>query len=146
MFRHPRCLNCHQQGAPLQGEGGNAHVPQVERGPDNHGVPAMRCHGCHNESGNERTSGTPGAPHWQLAPASMGWQGHSPAEICRAVTSRDRNGDRSRRAVLKHLRRDPLVHWAWQPGGNRKPVPLAYEEFLELAETWLAGGAVCEPD
>jgi hypothetical protein len=63
VLRHPRCLNCHQLNSPLQGDAPRPHIPRVVRGPDNHGVSAMRCNNCHNEMGNNPTSGTPGAPH-----------------------------------------------------------------------------------
>jgi hypothetical protein len=61
VLQHPRCLNCHQLNAPLQGDSRRLHVPRVSRGSDNHGVSAMLCGNCHNDMGNNPTSGTPGA-------------------------------------------------------------------------------------
>jgi hypothetical protein len=60
VLQNPRCLNCHQLRAPLQGDAWRIHVPRVVRGPDGHGVSAMRCGNCHNEMGNNPTSGAPG--------------------------------------------------------------------------------------
>ncbi|HTP44063.1 MAG TPA: hypothetical protein VMJ13_05835, partial [Candidatus Acidoferrum sp.] len=80
VLQNPRCLNCHQLNSPLQGDERRVHIPRVVRGPDNHGVGAMRCGNCHNDMGNNPTSGTPGGLHWQLAPVSMLWQGLSSGE------------------------------------------------------------------
>jgi hypothetical protein len=77
VLQHPRCLNCHQMDSPSQGDARRPHKPRVVRGPDNHGVSAMRCGNCHSESTNNPDSGVPGALHWQLAPRTMSWQGLS---------------------------------------------------------------------
>src|SRR5258708_9143081 len=71
VLMHPRCLNCHQLTTPLQGDKRRVHVPPVVRGPDSMGIGTMRCHNCHNDSGNNPLSGVPGALHWQLAPVSL---------------------------------------------------------------------------
>src|SRR5205814_10009941 len=64
VLQHPRCLNCHQLVSPLQGDSRRPHIPHVVRGRMNTGVPGMRCQTCHNKSGNNVTSRTPGAPGW----------------------------------------------------------------------------------
>lgn len=143
VLQHPRCLNCHQPDAPLQGDAAKPHVPRVSRGPDGHGVSAMRCTNCHNEMGNNPTSGTPGAPHWHLAPASMNWQGLSSARLCRMLKDPARNGKRSVQAIVEHMEKDRLVRWGWQPGAGREAVPVAHGEFVALMKTWAAGGAAC---
>lgn len=143
VLQHPRCLNCHQQDSPLQGDAARSHVPLVVRGPDGHGVGAMRCENCHNQIGNNETSRTPGAPHWALAPASMLWQGLSSAELCRSLKDRKRNGNRDGDALLKHMADDLLVRWGWRPGSGREPVPVAHREFVELMRTWVGGGMAC---
>jgi hypothetical protein len=58
---NPRCLNCHQANVPLQGDIRRMRIPLVVRGPDNHGVGAMRCGNCDNGFANNDTSDTPGA-------------------------------------------------------------------------------------
>jgi hypothetical protein len=81
----------------LHGDVRRIHIPLVVRGADNHGVGAMRCGNCHNGSGNNETSGTPGAGGpglWQLAPVSMLWQGLSSGELCRMLKDKGRNGGR----------------------------------------------------
>lgn len=144
VLQHPRCLNCHQVDAPLQGDG-RPHSPRVERGPDNLGAAAMRCSNCHNESGNNPSSGVPGAPHWSLAPESMSWAGLSSGEPCHALKDPELNGSRSAKDLEKHMGEDKLVLWGWEPGGNREPVPIAHDEFMQLFKTWTAAGMPC-PD
>jgi hypothetical protein len=37
----------------------------------------------------------PGAPHWQLAPRSMGWEDLSDADLCRVLKDSRKNKGRS---------------------------------------------------
>lgn len=143
VLQHPRCLNCHQLQSPLQADTRRPHVPRVVRGPDGHGVAAMRCTNCHNETGNNPTSGVPGAPHWALAPASMVWEGLSVGGLCRALKDPVLNGNRSPEALIEHMEGDRLVQWGWNPGQGRAPVPIAHEQFVDLMKVWVAGGAAC---
>jgi hypothetical protein len=143
VLQHPRCLNCHQPDSPLQGDMRRPHIPHVVRGPDNHGVGAMRCGNCHNEMGNNVTSRTPGAPHWALAPVSMLWQGLSTAELCRRLKDPALNGKRSPEALIEHMEGDPLVGWGWNPGPALEPVPIPHTAFVELMKVWVAGGMAC---
>jgi hypothetical protein len=143
VLQHPRCLNCHQLESPLQGDSRRAHIPHVVRGPDNHGIGAMRCGNCHNDMGNNVTSRTPGGPHWQLAPVSMLWQGLSSAELCRMLKDPTRNGNRKPEALVEHMEKEPLVLWGWDPGPGVEPVPTPHAQFVGLMRTWVAGGAAC---
>ena len=115
----PRCLNCHPRDDwPTQGDAMKRHaVAAPRRGPHDHGVPAMRCSTCHQER-NQEIAGLPGAPHWHLAPASMGWAGLASGALCRAIEDPARNGSRTVAQVATHMREDALVRWAWTPGGN----------------------------
>jgi hypothetical protein len=143
VLQHPRCLNCHQAESPLQGDARRPHIPLVVRGPENNGVSAMKCGACHNEMGNNETSRTPGAPHWQLAPLSMLWQGLSGGALCRSVKDPQKNGKRSLDAIVTHMGTDKLVLWGWNPGAGREAVPLAHDEFMKQVRVWVAGGAAC---
>jgi len=143
VLQHPRCLNCHQLNSPLQADSGTPHVPHVVRGADNHGVAAMRCGNCHNESGNNPTSRTPGAPNWQLAPVSMRWEGLSVSDLCRMLKDPTHNGGRSPQALVEHVDTEALVLWGWNPGEGRSPVPIAHKEFVDLVKVWAANGAPC---
>lgn len=143
VLQHPRCLNCHQEESPLQGDTAQAHTPRVTRGADNLGADAMRCGNCHNQMGNNETAGVPGAPHWSLAPLSMSWAGLSSAELCRALVDPRRNGGRSAEDLLEHMEKDPLVLWGWAPGGEREAVPLPHEQMVEQMKVWTAAGMPC---
>ena len=143
VLQHPRCLNCHQGEAPLRGDAREPHVPRVARGPDDHGVAGLRCYSCHSLSGNDPTSGVPGAPHWSLARVTMNWQGLDSGDLCRALKDRKRNGNRSLDALIEHFERDELLLWSWNPGKNRAPIPMPHQEFMDLVRTWAASGAAC---
>lgn len=143
VLQNPRCLNCHQLDSPLQGDSRRAHIPHVVRGPDNQGVGAMRCGNCHNNMGNNPTSGTPGGLHWQLAPVSMLWQGLSSGDLCRAVKDAKRNGNRDGAALVKHVEDEALVLYGWNPGKGREPVPVPHEKVVEDMRIWVAGGMAC---
>ncbi|MEH2613074.1 hypothetical protein [Bradyrhizobium sp. AZCC 1693] len=146
VLQHPRCLNCHQQNVPLQGDMRRIHIPLVVRGSDSHGVGAMRCGNCHNGSGNSETSGTPGAGGaglWQLAPLSMLWEGLSSSDLCRMLKDKARNGARDGAALVHHMEHEPLVLWGWNPGGDRAPVSLPHDEFVKQMKLWVAGGMPC---
>jgi hypothetical protein len=80
VLQSPRCLNCHPRSdRPAQGDDRHIHRMNVQRGADGNGMPVMRCSACHQEHNNDM-AGIPGAPHWHLAPATMGWVGLSKAE------------------------------------------------------------------
>jgi len=145
VLQHPRCLNCHQLNTPLQGDKRRVHIPPVVRGADNMGAGTMRCHNCHNDSGNNQLSGVPGALHWQLAPVSMLWEGLSTGDLCRMLKDPARNGNRTPEALVEHMETEHLVLWGWNPGGRRDPVPLPHKDFVEQMKIWTAGGTVCPP-
>jgi hypothetical protein len=139
---HPRCLNCHPDGdRPSQGSG-YPHQPPVQRGDDGHGISAMRCTTCHQKA-NFDPAGIPGHPEWRLAPASMGWQHKSLAEICAQLKDPSRNGARNLNAIAEHVTHDSLVGWAWKPGAGREPAPGTQAEFGALIRAWADAGAAC---
>jgi hypothetical protein len=85
----------------------------------------------------------PGNEHWQLAPASMAWEGKTLGYICNQLKDPKRNGARDVAAILKHVVTDSLVKWAWTPGLGRAPAPGTNAEFGALLEAWAATGAHC---
>ncbi len=142
VLQHPRCLNCHPDGdRPSQGAG-YPHQPPVQRGPDGLGVTAMRCPTCH-QAENFDPGRVPGNPTWRLAPASMGWQRRSLADICAQVKDPARNGGHSLAEIVEHVTRDPLVGWAWTPGADREPAPGTQARFGALIKAWADSGAAC---
>ena len=144
VLQHPRCLNCHPAGnQPTQGSG-YPHQPPVQRGDEGFGVPGMRCSTCHPEA-NFDPAGVPGNPVWHLAPLSMAWQQRSLGEICAQVKDPARNGGRTLEQIVEHMANDPLVGWAWKPGGGREPAPGTQAAFGALVKAWADSGAACPP-
>ncbi len=143
VLQHPRCLNCHPRGDnPLQGGDNHLHLMKITRGKDDKGAVAARCYACHRDENND-VSGVPGAPHWQLAPVSMSWQGLSPGELCAVLKNPQLNGNRGLAELVKHMDEDKLVQWGWNPGKGREPVPIPHAEFVSLLKEWVALGGAC---
>lgn len=141
VITHQRCMNCHPtDDRPRQRDEQILHLFNVTRGEDNHGGPVQTCETCHHEENNPYSL-VPGAPHWGLAPKSMGWLGLSEAEIAQTLLDPTKNGDRSFDDLLHHMSEDPLVLWAWDPGAGRTPPPIPHDEFVNALEAWLDAGA-----
>lgn len=141
VLTHPRCSNCHPVAdRPRQRDEQIIHLFNVTRGEDNHGGPVQTCETCHHEENNPYSL-VPGAPHWGLAPKSMGWYGLTDAEIAEALLNPTKNGDRTFEDLLHHMSEDPLVLWAWEPGNGRTPPPVSHEEFVQALEEWFDAGA-----
>lgn len=143
VLTHPRCMNCHTTvNWPRQGDAQVRHTFNVVRGPDGRGTAGMKCTTCHLAT-NQAAGNVPGAPDWHMAPLSMGWTGLSPAQLCKALKDPARNGGRTGARIIAHFKADPLVLWAWTPGGKRSAPPVLHAKFVEAAETWLRLGAPC---
>ena len=143
VLNHPRCMNCHTTvNWPTQGDDQHRHTFNIVRGADGGGAAGMRCTTCHQPK-NQDSMNIPGAPNWRMAPLSMGWTGLSPGALCKRLLDPAKNGGRSGEKVIEHIKSDPLVLWAWAPGGERKAPEMAHAVFLAAAEKWLRGGATC---
>ena len=143
MLAHPRCVNCHPTGdRPRQGDVQRLHQPPVARGEDGFGLPAMRCQICHQTAKFE-PAGVPGNPAWHLAPHEMAWEGKTLAQICEQIKDPARNGGRSLEDIVHHVGGDPLVGWAWAPGGDRTPAPGTHSLAGALLDAWVKTGAAC---
>ncbi len=146
VLKHPRCMNCHpNDNVPKQGGDRHPHHFEMQRGKSDHGFVATKCSTCH-QTENNNYSGVPGAPHWGLAPASMGWQGLSSREIAQSLLDKSKNGNRSYEDLIQHMTEDKLVLWAWEPGidgeGNaREAPPISREAFAQAVREWFEGGA-----
>jgi hypothetical protein len=143
VLQSPRCINCHpRDDRPTQGDDRRIHGMNVQRGADGNGMPAMRCSTCHQEHNND-VAGVPGARHWHLAPATMGWVGLSKAALCRTLLDRKKNGGRSVADLITHITGDKLVGWAWDPGARRSPPPVAMADLKTALDAWALAGAPC---
>ena len=147
VLTHERCINCHpNDNIPKQGEDSHAHRFGITGGDNNHGYQATKCSTCHQSENNEY-SGVPGAPHWGLAPASMGWQGLSRKEIAENMLNPELNGGKNHDELVKHMTEDELVLWAWAPGVDadgkpREAPPVSESDFKAAVKEWFAEGAV----
>ena len=140
---HPRCINCHQDESPRQTDAKIVHQPLVVRGKDGHGAPTQACQTCHQAT-NTADGFVPGVADWHLAPLSMLWEGQTKAYICGQMKDPTRNGGRKGgKDVIEHMKTDPLVLWAWAPGGGRTTPPLSHEKFVEALDTWVSAGMPC---
>lgn len=153
VLTHPRCINCHTAtNYPQQGDDRHRHFANVVRGSTDHGVPALQCLTCHQES-NADSTGVPGGHDWHLAPLSMKWQDTndnilSSAEVCRTVTDRSKNHNLDGGGLLKHHTGESLVLWAFQPGHRidgtmRTLPPLTHDQFIEATKKWVEAGTPC---
>ena len=143
----PRCVNCHPVGdSPTQGDDMHLHSPPVVRGDSDFGAPGMTSNTCHGPQTVTLTShegSIPGHEPWMLAPASMGWNGKSLADICTQIKDPERNGGRDLEAIYEHMATDGLVGWAWDPGAGRTPAPGSQDVLGQLTRAWIDTGAVC---
>lgn len=142
VIQHPRCQNCHPRSdRPTQTDTMRPHIPAVTRGADGGGDPTLRCSTCHHAA-NFAPSGVPGNSKWRLAPVEQAWQSKTLGEICRQLLDPAR-AHMNRAELLDHMAHDPLVGWAWHPGGGRAPAPGTQASFGALIEAWLETGAQC---
>ena len=139
---HPRCMNCHQVETPRQTDARIPHQPLVVRGIAGLGAPTQPCQTCHQTT-NTANGFVPGVAAWRLAPLSMKWEGLTKQEICEQMKDPARNGGRSTgEAVIEHMKSDPLILWAWNPGTRTTP-PLSHEKFVVALEAWVHAGMPC---
>ncbi|MFK7089689.1 Isoquinoline 1-oxidoreductase subunit [Chromobacterium violaceum] len=143
VLQSPRCLNCHTvTDFPRQGDDRHPHQQMIKRGPANMGHPSLMCLACH-QTANSADGAVPGAPSWRLAPLSMGWEGLSAGQLCRSLVNKKQNGGRGVPELVAHMTTDPLVQWAWQPGGRRTLPPLSQRDFHDAVRRWADTGAYC---
>jgi mono/diheme cytochrome c family protein len=146
VLQSPRCQNCHPIGdRPLQGDTGRPHRFLISR---RSVLAGLECSTCHQERNSEAlgiAGGPPGAPHWGLPPATtpMVFQGRTPRALCEQLKDPVATGGRDLAALLHHVAEDPLVLWAWKPGGTRKTPPVSHDVFVAAFRTWADSGGAC---
>lgn len=145
VLHHPRCMNCHSTGDfPRQGNDSHPHTMLVRRGPDGHGLMAVKCSTCHQDHNVHGIHTPPGAPEWALPPPEtpMIWEGRTDRQLCELLKNPAENGHRTVQQIVEHMA-TPLVLWGWHPGEGRTPVPMPFPRFLANVKAWAAGGAAC---
>ena len=155
---HPRCSNCHtgesdrpMWSGPSYGKT-RPHGMNIRAGESRIGVEFIPCATCHvNSEATDRGNPNPHeAPRvvgvWQLAPVEADWFGRSSQDICTQLRDPERNGDRDMLGLASHLDHDVILHWAWNPGGNREPAPYSLQEHVNDILAWGTAGFPCEGD
>jgi len=155
---HPRCSNCHTGASdrpmwsgPSYGKT-RAHGMNIRAGESRMGVEYVPCATCHVT--NQNTSSTNETPHtapqvaapWRLAPIEADWFGKSSDEVCMQLRDPERNGDRTMEDLAAHLDHDLILHWAWDPGGDREPAPYNLKDHISDILTWGSAGFPCKID
>lgn len=146
VLQSPRCRNCHPAGdRPLQTDAGRPHRMNISRRSVDAGLACATCHQDRNAEAVGVAGGPPGAPHWGLPPAGtpMVFEDRSARALCEQLRDPVHTGGRDLPALLHHVREDPLVLWAWSPGGDRTVPPLSHEAFVAAFSTWVASGGAC---
>ena len=145
VLRHPRCMNCHSKGDyPRQGDDGHAHIMNVRRGPDGHGVNAVKCSTCHQDHNLPGLHMPPGAEDWALPSPAMPmiWEGLTDRQLCLLLKDPGQNGHRTMQQIVEHMH-TPLVLWGWNPGEGRKPIAVPEDKFLQKVTDWVVTGSAC---
>jgi len=143
----PLCMNCHPSGdIPLQGDDSHLHLQGVKRGPEGKGLYALKCSNCHQSANTPGLNMPPGVPDWHLPPPTMRmvFQGRSAHDLAQQMLDPRRNGGKSKKDLIEHMKTG-LVKWAWHPGEGRTKPPLSYEAFTTQFKLWLDKGAVAPP-
>jgi hypothetical protein len=143
ILQSPRCMNCHPDGdAPLQLDNGRIHRMKIRRDIDRLG---LRCESCHPTSNLAGAHMPPGAPGWAMPPSRtpMVFQNRTPAQLCQNLKDPATNGNRTLSDLLRHVRDEHLVLWAWSPGEGRTPPAMSHEAFVSKFAEWIDTGAVC---
>lgn len=156
---HPRCSNCHvgasnkpMWSGPSYGKT-RVHGMNINAGESGIGAEFILCSTCHTtklsdwKDANKTPHTAPRvAAEWRLAPIEAEWFGKSSQEICSQLRDPERNGDRTFLELAKHLEHDVILHWAWNPGGNREPAPYSLQEHVDDILAWGTAGMPCEND
>lgn len=155
---HPRCSNCHVGASnqpmwtgPSFGKD-RPHGMNINAGESRIGIETLMCSTCHttlSEPDPDANSVSHSAPRvastWQLPPVEAAWFGKSSGYVCNQLRDPGRNGGRSIAELAEHLGHDVILHWAWNPGGNREPAPHSLQAAMDALMKWAAAGTPCPP-
>lgn len=156
---HPRCANCHtgESDRPMWSgpsfDRTRVHGMNIRAGESRIGAEYIQCTTCHAPTNEVRADANP-LPHaaprvamdWRLAPVEADWFGRSSEFVCAQLRDPERNDGRDYLALAKHLDHDLILHWAWNPGGDREPAPYSLQEHVDDVLTWGVAGYPCPQD
>ncbi len=150
---HPRCANCHVGDSPYpmwsgpSFERSQPHGMNIHAGASRMGAETLLCSTCHTKNTSEADHGAPGVDDvWRLAPVEAAWFGKSSIEICQQLRDPKRNGNRTYQEIASHLGHDVILHWAWEPGGQREPAPYSLQQHMDDILIWGVAGMPCPND
>lgn len=122
----------------------------------------VNCRGCHQDKNGTDPGLPPGASNnlmpgfvWHMPPVTMKIERDlTPKQLCEAWLDPARNsnlayrGGRNDMKTFKkefehHVKDDPLVRWAWEPGPGRTSAPGSHKEFVQAMTLWIDAGAPC---
>jgi len=122
----------------------------------------VNCRSCHQNSNGASPGMPPGAANnlmpgfvWHMPPATMIIkQGMTPQELCENWLDPAKNSFLAQRGgrhdmqtfkkeFVHHVKDDPLIRWAWQPGPGRTPAPGTHKDFVKAMKLWINAGAQC---
>lgn len=156
---HPRCSNCHtgesdrpMWSGPSYGEP-RQHGMNIQAGESRMGVETLQCSTCHttkDENWDNANAMAHAAPRvataWALAPVEAHWFGQTSEDICAQLRDPELNGGRDMLALAEHLDHDLILHWAWEPGGDREAAPYSLQEHVDDILEWGVAGMPCPQD
>ncbi|MNP45440.1 hypothetical protein D3C76_1393620 [compost metagenome] len=124
----------------------------------------VNCGGCHLDANGTVIGMPPGAANdlmpgfvWHMPPPTMILsRDMTPQQLCDNWLDPAKNsflairGGRDdlvtfEKEFVHHVRDDPLIRWAWEPGPGRTPAPGAHKDFVKAMQLWISKGAKC-PD
>ncbi|GGA19280.1 hypothetical protein [Neptunicoccus cionae] len=147
---HPRCANCHVGPSDRPMWSGESygrtrpHGMNIRAGDSRIGAETLPCATCHLGENSNVPHSPPAVPDdWRLAPVEAHWFGQSAQTICNQLRDPELNGDRDYTEIAEHLGHDVILHWAWEPGGNREPAPGTLAAHIEDILHWGAAGMPC---
>lgn len=156
---HPRCSNCHtgpsdrpMWSGPSYGKT-RVHGMNIQAGNSRIGAETILCSTCHTNKSEDwdNANTTPHAAprvamNWALAPTEAHWFGRTTQQICEQLRNPETNGDRDILEIAEHLNHDLILHWAWEPGGNREPAPYSLQEHVNDILAWGVADTPCPQD
>ena len=153
IFSHPRCTNCHVGpdnvpiwSGPSYGTIPRSHGMNINAGASRDGENYIACTSCHMTTNSSAPHGPPGSEMWLLAPVSHQFRDKSTQELCEQIKDPTRNGGLSVAEVADHIDHDPVVAWAWDPGGTRETPPYSKDDLVIFLWEWDDLGAPCPGD
>lgn len=131
LFRHPRCLTCHQcNSARSQGLAYSTHRSRY------------LCDTCHHP----QLTGLKGG-EWLAPLARLDWTRLAPHGTCELIKRNAGATDGGRR-LLEHLLHDGPIHWAQDSGmpptGPRPTLEGGLVAWQRAVQSWLTGGMRCD--